>query len=46
VVARLLLVDVWSMELSGRVITFFVIGALLMSTAFLTKRKAVVVPTA
>lgn len=40
VVARLLFVDVWSMELSGRVITFFVIGILLMSTAFLTKRKS------
>ncbi|OIO51243.1 MAG: hypothetical protein AUJ45_01040 [Parcubacteria group bacterium CG1_02_50_68] len=41
VVARLLVVDVWSMALSGRVITFFVIGILLMSTAFLTKRKSV-----
>jgi hypothetical protein len=40
VVARLLVVDVWSMALSGRVITFFAIGILLMSTAFLTKRKA------
>lgn len=39
VVARLLLVDVWAMALSGRVITFFAIGILLMSTAFLTKRK-------
>ena len=40
VVLRLLFVDVWSMALSGRVITFFVIGILLMSTAFLTKRKS------
>lgn len=40
VVLRLLFVDVWKMELSGRVITFFVIGILLMSTAFLTKRKS------
>src|ERR1035437_9867425 len=40
VVFRLLFVDVWSMALSGRVITFFVIGILLMSTAFLTKRKS------
>lgn len=40
VVLRLLFVDVWSMALAGRVITFFVIGILLMSTAFLTKRKA------
>ncbi|MDO8561460.1 MAG: DUF2339 domain-containing protein [bacterium] len=39
VVARLLLMDVWDMELFGRVITFFAIGILLMSTAFLTKRK-------
>ena len=39
VVARLLLIDVWNMALAGRVITFFVIGALLMSTAFLTKKK-------
>jgi uncharacterized membrane protein len=45
VVARLLVVDVWSMELSGRVITFFVIGTLLMSTAFYTKRKSAVAPT-
>ena len=39
VVIRLLLVDVWHMELFGRVITFFVIGVLLMSTAFFTKRN-------
>lgn len=39
VVLRLLFVDVWSMALSGRVITFFAIGILLMSTAFLTKKK-------
>lgn len=37
VVARLLLVDVWEMELTGRIITFFLIGALLMGTAFLGK---------
>lgn len=37
VVVRLLIVDVWSMELSGRIITFFVIGALLMSTAFIER---------
>ncbi|MDB5244246.1 MAG: hypothetical protein JWN18_116 [Parcubacteria group bacterium] len=40
VVARLLFVDVWTMELAGKVITFFAIGILLMSTAFLTKKKA------
>lgn len=39
VVARLLFVDVWAMELFGKVVTFFAIGILLMSTAFLTKRK-------
>jgi len=39
VVARLMLVDVWDMELFGRVITFFAIGTLLMGTAFLTKKK-------
>jgi uncharacterized membrane protein len=41
VVVRLLLVDVWAMELSGRVITFFAIGILLMSTAFFSKKKSV-----
>jgi len=39
VVARLLLVDVWRMELAGRIITFFFIGALLMSTAFFGKKQ-------
>ena len=39
VVGRLLLVDVWKMELAGRVVTFFLIGALLVSTAFLGKRS-------
>ncbi|MDD5751648.1 MAG: DUF2339 domain-containing protein [Candidatus Peribacteraceae bacterium] len=39
VVARLLLVDVWSMELSGRIITFFLVGALLISTAFIGRKK-------
>jgi len=39
VVGRLLLVEVWKMELSGRIMTFFVIGTLLMSTAFVGKRK-------
>lgn len=40
VVARLLVVDVWKMELTGRIITFFLIGALLIGTAFLGKRSA------
>jgi uncharacterized membrane protein len=39
VVARLLFVDVWNMELTGRIITFFLIGALLIGTAFLGKRS-------
>lgn len=39
VVARLLLIDVWSMELSGRIITFFLVGALLISTAFVGRKK-------
>jgi uncharacterized membrane protein len=39
VVARLLFVDVWKMELTGRIITFFLIGALLIGTAFLGKRS-------
>jgi uncharacterized membrane protein len=38
VVARLLLVDVWDMELTGRIVTFFLIGTLLISTAFLKKK--------
>ncbi|MBI2631249.1 DUF2339 domain-containing protein [Candidatus Nomurabacteria bacterium] len=39
VVIRLVFIDVWDMELFGRVITFLAIGVLLMSTAFLTKKK-------
>jgi len=39
VVARLLLVDIWDMPLSSRVITFFVVGILLMSTAFFGRGK-------
>ncbi len=39
VVVRLIFVDVWDMALFGRVVTFLAIGVLLMSTAFLTKRK-------
>ena len=39
VVARLLIVDIWKMDLTERIITFFLIGALLVSTAFLGKRK-------
>lgn len=39
VVGRLLLVDIWEMELAGRIIIFFLIGTLLASTAFLGKKK-------
>ncbi len=39
VVGRLLLIEVWNMEITGRIITFFLIGTLLMSTAFFGKRK-------
>jgi len=39
VVGRLLLVDVWRMELAGRIVMFFLIGALLVSTAFLGRKK-------
>ncbi len=39
VVLRLLFVEVWNMELFGKVITFVTIGVLLMSTAFITKKK-------
>jgi uncharacterized membrane protein len=37
VVGRLLLIDVWEMEIGGRIVTFFVIGLLLISTAFMRK---------
>lgn len=37
VVLRLLMVDVWAMDIIPRVLTFFIIGALLMSTAFIRK---------
>ncbi|PIU80864.1 MAG: hypothetical protein COS71_01150 [Candidatus Moranbacteria bacterium CG06_land_8_20_14_3_00_40_12] len=39
VVGRLLLVDVWKMELAGRIVTFFLIGTLLVSTAFWGRKK-------
>ncbi|MDO8551913.1 MAG: DUF2339 domain-containing protein [bacterium] len=40
VVVRLLLIDVWNMELTWRIITFFAVGALLMSTAFFGRHKS------
>jgi hypothetical protein len=39
VITRLLLIDVWQMDIVGRIITFFVIGLLLISTAFLGKKS-------
>lgn len=39
VVLRLLLVDVSHMEITGKIITFFLIGLLLIGTAFLEKNK-------
>ncbi len=41
VMGRLLLVDVWKMALTGRIITFFLVGAILMSTAFLGRKKTI-----
>jgi uncharacterized membrane protein len=39
VIVRIFLVDVWTMELTWRIITFFVLGILLISTAFLGRKK-------
>lgn len=39
VVGRLLLVDIWGMDIAGRIVTFFLIGTLLVSTAFLGKKR-------
>ena len=41
VVGRILFVDVWSMELSEKIVMFFLIGVLLVSTAFLSKGKKI-----
>jgi uncharacterized membrane protein len=38
-IAYLLLVSVWDMALSGKIITFFLIGTLLMMTAFIGRKK-------
>lgn len=40
VVIRLILVDVWNMDLSLRVVTFVVLGTLFVSTAFISKRQS------
>ncbi len=38
VVVRLLAVDVWNMAIAGRITTFFLVGALLMGTAFIGRK--------
>lgn len=40
VVLRLLAVDIWEMAISGKIITFFVIGSLLIGTAFISKKHS------
>lgn len=39
VACRLLIIDVWNMDLTGRIITFIVIGILLLSTAFMGRKN-------
>jgi uncharacterized membrane protein len=39
VVLRLLLIDIWQLDLAGRIITFFIIGVMFVSTAFLPKHQ-------
>jgi uncharacterized membrane protein len=39
IIFRLFIVDLWNMDIAGRIITFFAIGILLVSTAFLGKRQ-------
>lgn len=41
VIGRLLLFEVWSMQLAWRIVTFFVIGALLIGSVFLRKPKSI-----
>lgn len=37
VIGRLLLVDVWNMQLAARIVTFFVIGVIFMASVFVRK---------
>lgn len=37
VIARLLIIEVWNMEIAGRIVTFFLIGGLLIGSALLRK---------
>jgi len=34
---RLLLIDVWQMEVAGRIVTFLLIGLVLISSGFIKK---------
>ncbi len=38
VIARLLMIEVWNMEIAGRIVTFFLIGGLLMGSVLLRKQ--------
>jgi len=39
VTARLLLIDIWMMDVVGKIITFLLVGGLLISTAFISKLR-------
>ena len=39
VIAHLLLIDVWNMDLFGKVVTFLIVGALLMGSAFIGNKS-------
>lgn len=41
VVGRLLIVDIWQMDLAGRIVVFFLVGTLLITTAFIGRRFSV-----
>ena len=41
VVLRLFFVEVWTMDLAGRVVTFLVVGALFIGAAFINKQSRV-----
>jgi uncharacterized membrane protein len=39
ILTRLFLVELWRMEISARILTFFAVGLLLVSTAFFSKKR-------
>ncbi len=41
VVARLLLVEIWELSITMRIVTFFIVGVLLISTAFIGRKESV-----